>query len=157
MHPSAVSCRWPILFNVPGTDTLLAVVFSTFSFALVTVYFFPYIIVTGNFNISNATYLANATTIAAPVFQLILGTVISWTQRAKWLFVFTNAMGLLAVGIQYAFYDPKSQLSGLVVAQIINGVSSGGIMNAMAMVQAAFGDECRLHLILVFIPPETPD
>ncbi|KAM0424807.1 hypothetical protein ACHAPT_009863 [Fusarium lateritium] len=116
------------------------VLFSTLSFALVTVYFYPYVIVTGDLSISNATYLANTVNIAAPIFQVVLGAIISWTRRAKWLFVFVNAMGALAAGIQYGFYNPKHHLAGLVASQILSGIARGGIMNAIAMGQAAFGD-----------------
>jgi predicted MFS family arabinose efflux permease len=104
-------------------------------------YFYVYLQVTSQLSISNATYIVLAIPLVNSFAQLCYGSLISWMQRPKWLFVTASGLLVLGFGLQYAFYDPYSQMTGLVLSQIVAGFGAGGHLNAIVIAQASTSPE----------------
>jgi hypothetical protein len=116
--------------------TKLANMFQYMSFTVVMTYFFTHIMVCSDMSISHGTYISYIYVLVAQVLGLGYGFLIASFKRPKWFFLGGTAIALLGKGLHYAFMDPHTQLTGLVMSQIVFGIGFGNNMQSLTIAQA---------------------
>jgi hypothetical protein len=114
----------------------LANMFQYMSFTVAMTYFFTYIMVCSDMSISHGTYISYVYVLVAQVLGLGYGFLIAGFKQPKWFFLGGTAIALLGRGLHYAFMDPHTQLTGLIMSQVVFGIGFGNNMQALTIAQA---------------------
>jgi hypothetical protein len=114
----------------------LANMFQYMSFTMAGTYFFTYIMVCSDMSISHGTYISYIYVLTAQVLGLGYGFLIAGFKHPKWFFLGGTAIALLGRGLHYAYMDPQTHLTGLILSQIVFGIGFGNNMQALTIAQA---------------------
>ncbi|OIW26996.1 MFS general substrate transporter [Coniochaeta ligniaria NRRL 30616] len=113
--------------TVLGACVLAAVLFV--SFYIWDSYFFSFLQVVNGLTITEASYVANIYSIGSCFFSLIVGLLIRWTGRFKWLALsFGVPLTVLGVGLMIHFRQPNVNIGYIVMCQIFIAFSGGTLV-----------------------------
>ncbi|KAK4515788.1 uncharacterized protein ATC70_010742 [Mucor velutinosus] len=92
-------------------------------------FFYSYLIVVYNLDISRATYITNIYTIGATFWSLVMGLVIMYNGRLKWqAFYFGVPITMLGVGLMIMFRQPDVNIGYIVMCQIFIAFGGGTLV-----------------------------
>ncbi|KAL9557238.1 hypothetical protein MBANPS3_001469 [Mucor bainieri] len=92
-------------------------------------FFYSYLIVVYNLNITQATYITNIYTIGATFWSLVMGLVIMYNGRLKWqAFYFGVPITMLGVGLMIMFRQPDVNIGYIVMCQIFIAFGGGTLV-----------------------------
>ncbi|KAH8904771.1 siderophore iron transporter mirB [Coniochaeta sp. PMI_546] len=92
-------------------------------------YFFSFLQVVNGLTITQASYIGNIYSIGSCFFSLIVGVLIRWTGRFKWLALgFGVPLTTLGVGLMIAFRQPDVNIGYIIMCQIFIAFSGGTLV-----------------------------
>lgn len=124
--------------TVFGACILAAVLFVEFD--IWDSYFSSFLQVVNNLSITQASYIVNIYSIGSCFWSLIVGAVIRWSGRFKWIALYFGVpLTILGVGLMIAFRQPDVNIGFIIMCQIFIAFSGGTLviceeMAAMAAV-----------------------
>lgn len=100
------------------------------SFYIWNAYFYSYLTVVTGLNVTEATYVVNIYSIGACFWSLIVGILIRWTGRFKWIALYFGVpISMLGVGLMIHFRnDPNIGVGYIVLSQILIAFAGGAIV-----------------------------
>lgn len=113
--------------TVFGACILAGVLF--ISFYLWNTYFFSFLQVVNNLNITQTSYVMNVYSIGSCFFSLIVGVLVRWTGRFKWLALYFGVpVTILGVGLMIHFRQPDVNIGYVVMCQIFIAFAGGTLV-----------------------------
>ncbi|KAH6673434.1 putative siderophore iron transporter mirB [Halenospora varia] len=113
--------------TVLGAYILAAVLFV--EFYIWDSYFYSFLQVVNNLNITQATYIVNIYSIGSCFFSLVVGVFIRWTGRFKALALYFGVpLTILGVGLMIAFRQPDVNIGYIIMCQIFIAFSGGTLV-----------------------------
>ncbi|PON18656.1 hypothetical protein C2W62_06725 [Candidatus Entotheonella serta] len=100
-------------------------------------YFYPFLMVCSDLSISNATYITLIVGVVCQLMGLVYGFIMARYKQMKWIYVSGLAIALLGRGLQYEFVDPRTQMAGLVVSQLVAGIGFGVGIQGLTIAQGS--------------------
>lgn len=98
------------------------------SFYLWDSYFYAFLLVVQNLDVTNASYVTNTYNVGSCFFSFMVGWAIRATGRVKWIAVFFAVpVTILGAGLMIAFREPDSKLGYIIMCQIFIALAGGGI------------------------------
>lgn len=92
-------------------------------------YFFSFLQVVNGLDITKSSYVANIYSIGSCFFSLVVGVLIRWTGRFKWLALgFGVPLTTLGVGLMIHFRQPDVNIGYIVMCQIFIAFSGGTLV-----------------------------
>lgn len=105
-------------------------------------YFSSYLQVVYNLSISDAGYVANIYNIGSCFFAIIVGGLVRWSGRIKWIALAAVPLQILGTGLMIYFRQPGKGLGYVIMCQIFISFSGGALVITEQMaVMAAVGPE----------------
>ncbi|KAJ4985260.1 siderophore iron transporter [Stagonosporopsis vannaccii] len=100
------------------------------SFFIWNAYFYSYLTVVTGLNVTEATYVVNIYSIGACFWSLIVGILIRWTGRFKWIALYFGVpISMLGVGLMIHFRNnPDVGVGFIVLSQILIAFAGGAIV-----------------------------
>jgi MFS family permease len=99
------------------------------SFYIWDAYFFSFLQVVNGLNITRTSYITNIYSIGSCFFSLVVGVLIRWTGRFKWLALgFGVPVTTLGVGLMIAFRQPDVNIGYIIMCQIFIAFSGGTLV-----------------------------
>lgn len=100
------------------------------SFFIWNAYFYSYLAVVTGLNVTEATYIINIYSIGACFFSLVVGLLIRWTGRFKWIALYFGVpVSMLGVGLMIYFRnDPHVSIGFIVMSQILIAFAGGAVV-----------------------------
>lgn len=99
------------------------------SFYCWNVYFFSFLQVVSGLNITEATYVTNIYSIGACFRSLVVGLLIRWTGRFKWLALYFGVpVTMFGTGLMIHFRQPDVDVGWVVMSQIFIAFAGGAIV-----------------------------
>jgi MFS family permease len=113
--------------TVLGACILAATLFV--SFYIWDGYFFSFLQVVNGLSITHSSYIMNIYSIGSCFFSLIVGVLIRWTGRFKWLALYFGVpLTILGVGLMTAFRQPDVNIGYVIMCQIFIAFSGGTLV-----------------------------
>ncbi len=113
--------------TVLGACILSATLF--ISFYIWDSYFISFLQVVNNLTLTQASYVSNIYSIGSCFFSVIVGLLIRWTGRFKWLALYFGVpLTILGVGLMIAFRQPDVNIGYVVMCQIFIAFSGGTLV-----------------------------
>jgi hypothetical protein len=113
--------------TVVGANTLAAVLFV--SFYIWDSYFLSFLQVVNGLTITEASYVGNTYTIGSCFFALIVGVVVRYTGRFKWLALYFGVpLTILGVALMIKFRQPDVNIGYVVMCQIFIAFAGGTLV-----------------------------
>ncbi|CAC9895215.1 unnamed protein product [Aureobasidium pullulans] len=110
-------------------------------------YFYSMLIVVFNTSVRDATYILNIYTIGATFWCLVVGIIIRYNGRLKWIALYFGVpVNLLGVGLMIKFRHPDTSIGWIVMCQIF--VAFGG--GTLQMTVMAVSTQQNIPAILAF-------
>ncbi|KAI9483852.1 MAG: major facilitator superfamily domain-containing protein [Benjaminiella poitrasii] len=92
-------------------------------------FFYSYLIVVYNMSITDATYITNIYTIGSTFWSLVMGVIIRYNGRLKWLaFYFGVPITILGVGLMIHFRQPDVNIGFIAMCQIFIAFGGGTLV-----------------------------
>jgi MFS family permease len=112
-------------------------------------YFASFIQVVNGLNITQTSYVINIYTVGSCFFSLIVGALIRYTGRYKWLALWFGApMMILGVGLLIHFRQPDVSIGYIVMCQIFIAFSGGTLLICEQIAALAASDHQRIAVVL---------
>ncbi|KAF2790044.1 MFS general substrate transporter [Melanomma pulvis-pyrius CBS 109.77] len=112
-------------------------------------YFSSFIQVVNGLNVTQTSYIINIYSIGSCFFSLIVGLLIRWTGRFKWLALFFGApVTMLGVGLLIHFRQPDVNVGYIVMCQIFIAFSGGTIVICEQIAALAATDHQHIAVVL---------
>jgi len=118
-----------LLFDrtVLGACILAAVLFV--SFFIWNSYFQSFLQVVNGLTITEASYVGNIYSIGSCFWSLVVGVLIRWTGRFKWLALYFGVpLNILGVGLMIAFRQPDVNVGYVIMCQIFIAFAGGTLV-----------------------------
>lgn len=113
--------------TVLGACILSGVLF--ISFYIWDIYFTSFLQVVNNLDITKTSYIMNIYSIGSCFWSLIVGVLVRWTGRFKWLALYFGVpVTILGVGLMAAFRQPDVNIGYIVMCQIFIAVAGGTLV-----------------------------
>ncbi|KAK2802390.1 MFS siderochrome iron transporter 1 [Emmonsiellopsis sp. PD_5] len=113
--------------TVLGACILAASVFV--SFYIWDAYFVSFLQVVNDLNITKSSYIANIYSIGSCFWSVIVGILVRWTGRFKWLAVYFGVpLTILGVGLMINFRQPDVNIGYIIMCQIFIAFAGGTIV-----------------------------
>ena len=113
--------------TVLGACILAAVLF--ISFFIWDSYFTSFLQVVTNLSITEASYVANIYSIGSCFWALLVGLLIRWTGRFKWLALYFGVpLTILGVGLMVHFRQPDVNIGYIIMCQIFIAFAGGTLV-----------------------------
>jgi MFS family permease len=113
--------------TVLGAYILAAVLFV--EFYVWDSYFFSFLQVVNNLNVTQSSYIANIYSIGSCFFSLIVGIAIRWTGKFKWIALYFGVpLTILGVGLMIRFRAPNENIGYIIMCQIFIAFSGGALV-----------------------------
>ena len=125
---------WELLTNrtVIFTYTMVASIY--FAWYLWNSFFYSYLIVVFNLSVSSATYMTNVYTIGSCFWALILGVIIRYNGRLKWLALYFGVpVSALGIGLMILFRQPDVNVGYVVMCLIFIAFGGGTLVICQQM------------------------
>ncbi|CAD0096970.1 unnamed protein product [Aureobasidium mustum] len=114
-------------------------------------YFYSMLIVVFNTNVRDATYILNIYTIGATFWCLVVGVVIRYNGRLKWIALYFGVpVNLLGVGLLIYFRHPDTNIGFIVMCQIFIAFGGGTLVICEQMTVMAVSAQQNIPAILAF-------
>lgn len=115
-------------------------------------YFFSMLQVVWGLSVTNATYVSAIYRVGSCLWALVVGVLIRWTGRFKWLALyFAIPLMMLGVGLMIEFRRPNSDIGYIIMTQIFVAFSGGTIVLCGEMAMMAPSDQQHLAAILAIL------
>jgi hypothetical protein len=144
--------RWELFKQrtVLGACILAAILF--FSFYAWDLYFYPFVIVIYDLNLSNAGYMAQIYNIGSCFWGVVFGVWIRWTKHFKYACLFFGLpMMMLGAGLMIHFRAAHYQIGYLVMCQIFIAFGGGTLVIGEDMAVMASADRDGVPMMLSLI------
>ena len=126
--------------------------FIFFGSAIWSSYFFSMCQVVYGLNITEASYVSNIYRVGSCFFALIVGVLIRWTGRFKWLAVyFAVPLMMLSTGLMIHFRQPGTNIGYIIMTQIFNSFAGGTIVICGEMAMMAPSDHQHIAVIIAVL------
>jgi len=126
--------------------------FIFFGAAIWSSYFFSMCQVVYGLNITEASYVSNIYRVGSCFFALIVGVLIRWTGRFKWLAVyFAVPLMMLSTGLMIHFRQPGTKIGYIVMTQIFNSFAGGTIVICGELAMMAPSDHQHIAVIIAIL------
>jgi hypothetical protein len=133
--------------TVLGAYILAAVLFV--EFYIWDSYFGSFLQVVDNLTITEASYVANVYSIGSCFFAIIVGVLIRWTGRFKWLALYFGVpLTILGVGLMIKFRQPNENVGFIVMCQIFIAFSGGTLVICEQMAAMAAASHQYVAVVL---------
>ncbi|KAG9599284.1 MFS general substrate transporter, partial [Aureobasidium melanogenum] len=114
-------------------------------------YFYSMLIVVFNTSVRDATYILNIYTIGATFWCLVVGVVIRYNGRLKWIALYFGVpVNLLGVGLLIYFRHPDTNIGFIVMCQIFIAFGGGTLVICEQMTVMAISAQQNIPAILAF-------
>ncbi|EER24213.1 Major Facilitator Superfamily protein [Coccidioides posadasii C735 delta SOWgp] len=115
-------------------------------------YFFSMLQVVWELDITNATYVSNIYRVGSCLWALVVGVLIRWTGRFKWLAVyFAVPLMMLGVGLMIHFRQPGVNIGYIVMTQIFVAFAGGTCVITGEMAMMAPSDHQHIAVIIAIL------
>lgn len=112
-------------------------------------YFFSFLQVVNNLNVTQATYIANIYSIGSCFFALVVGVFIRWYGRFKSLALYFGVpLTILGVGLMIAFRQPDANIGYIIMCQIFIAFSGGTLVICEQMAVMAAASHQQIAVVL---------
>jgi MFS family permease len=133
--------------TVLGACILSAVLF--ISFYIWNAYFSSFLQVVNNLDMTKSSYILNVYSIGSCFWSLIVGVLIRYTGRFKWLALYFGVpVTILGVGLMAAFRQPDVNVGYIVMCQIFIAVAGGTLVICEQMAAMAATTHQYLAVVL---------
>lgn len=133
--------------TVLGAYILSAILF--IEFYIWDSYFSSFLQVVNNLSITEASYVVNIYSIGSCFFAIIVGLLIRWTGRFKWLALYFGVpLTILGVGLMIKFRQPDKNVGYLVMCQIFIAFSGGTLVICEQMAAMAASSHQFIAVVL---------
>ncbi|OTA59694.1 siderochrome-iron transporter [Hypoxylon sp. EC38] len=104
--------------------TMALLLYSTdgIAFGVTHSYFYTWCIISRGYSIRNAVFITAVHRAVQFLFGIILGAVLYWTRRYKWLIFAGVAIRFLSYGLMFRIRDSSSTTAEIIIVQIIQGI-----------------------------------
>ncbi|TIA19602.1 siderophore iron transporter-like protein mirB [Aureobasidium pullulans] len=114
-------------------------------------YFYSMLIVVFNISVRDATYILNIYTIGATFWCLVVGIIIRYNGRLKWIALYFGVpVNLLGVGLMIKFRHPDTSIGWIVMCQIFVAFGGGTLVICEQMTVMAVSTQQNIPAILAF-------
>jgi MFS family permease len=114
-------------------------------------YFYSMLIVVFNTSVRDATYILNIYTIGATFWCLVVGAVIRYNGRLKWIALYFGVpVNILGVGLLIHFRHPNTNIGFIVMCQIFIAFGGGTLVICEQMTVMAVSAQQNIPAILAF-------
>ncbi|KAI4748687.1 siderophore iron transporter-like protein mirB [Aureobasidium sp. EXF-12298] len=114
-------------------------------------YFYSMLIVVFNTSVRDATYILNIYTIGATFWCLVVGVVIRYNGRLKWIALYFGVpVNILGVGLLIYFRHPNTNISFIVMCQVFIAFGGGTLVICEQMTVMAVSTQQNIPAILAF-------
>ncbi|KKY19248.1 putative siderophore iron [Phaeomoniella chlamydospora] len=146
----------PVTF-IPWTLLMDRTVFFTFTMVasiylawyLWDSYFYSFLIVVFNQTVSQATYITNIYTVGACFWAVIVGIIIRYNGRLKWLSLYFGVpITILGVALMIKFRQPDTNIGYIVMCQIFIAFGGGTLVICEQMTVMAVSSQQNIPAIL---------
>lgn len=115
-------------------------------------YFFSMLQIVWNQSVTNATYINGIYRTGSCLFALVVGLLVRWTGRFKWLALyFAIPLMMLGVGLMVEFRRPNSDIGYIIMTQIFVAVSGGTIVLCGELAMMAPSDQQHLAAVIAVL------
>ncbi|KAJ8069565.1 hypothetical protein OCU04_000006 [Sclerotinia nivalis] len=112
-------------------------------------YFYSMLIVVFNQSITHASYISNIYTIGSCFWSLVVGVVIRYNGRLKWLAMYFGVpVTILAVGLMIKFRQPDTSIGYIVMTQIFIAFGGGTLVMCEQMTVIAVSSHQHIPAVL---------
>ncbi|CCD34335.1 similar to siderophore iron transporter mirB [Botrytis cinerea T4] len=112
-------------------------------------YFYSMLIVVFNQSVTNATYISNIYTIGSCFWALVVGIIIRFNGRLKWLALYFGVpITILAVGLLIKFRQPDTNIGYIVMCQIFIAFGGGTLVMCEQMTVMAVSSHQHIPAVL---------
>ncbi|TGO50756.1 hypothetical protein BOTNAR_0381g00080 [Botryotinia narcissicola] len=112
-------------------------------------YFYSMLIVVFNQSVTNATYISNIYTIGSCFWALVVGIIIRFNGRLKWLALYFGVpITILAVGLLIKFRQPDTNIGYIVMCQTFIAFGGGTLVMCEQMTVMAVSSHQHIPAIL---------
>ncbi|KAH6901467.1 siderophore iron transporter mirB [Coprinopsis sp. MPI-PUGE-AT-0042] len=113
--------------TVLGACILAAALFV--SFYIWNAFFFSFLMVVNGLTLTEASYIGNIYSIGSCLFALVVGILIRWTGRFKWLALYFGVpVTILGVGLMIHFRQPDVNIGYIIMCQIFIAFAGGTLV-----------------------------
>ncbi|KAI8367903.1 major facilitator superfamily domain-containing protein [Choanephora cucurbitarum] len=120
---------WNLMMDRTVFSTYTMVVSIYLSWYLWDSFFYSYLIVVYNITISQATYITNIYTIGSTFWAIVMGILIRYNGRLKWISLYFGAPAtILGVGLMIHFRQPDVNIGFIVMCQIFIALGGGTLV-----------------------------
>jgi len=115
-------------------------------------YFFSMLQIVWNQSVTNATYINGIYRTGSCLFALVVGLLVRWTGRFKWLALyFAIPLMMLGVGLMIEYRRPNSDIGYIIMTQIFVAVSGGTISLCGELAMMAPSDQQHLAAVIAVL------
>lgn len=133
--------------TIVSTYTMMASIYT--AWYLWNSFFYSYLIVVNNVSITQATYITNIYTIGATFWSIVVGVIIRYNGRLKWLALYFGVpMTILGVGLMINFRQPDVNIGFIVMCQIFIAVGGGTLVICQQMTVMAIASHQYMPMVL---------
>ena len=112
-------------------------------------YFSSFLQVVNNLSITHASYIVNIYSIGSCFWSLVVGAVIRWSGRFKWIALYFGVpLTILGVGLMIAFRQPDVNVGFIIMCQIFIAFSGGTLVICEEMAAMAATSHQYIAVIL---------
>ncbi|KAF2704013.1 MFS general substrate transporter [Pleomassaria siparia CBS 279.74] len=112
-------------------------------------YFSSFLQVVHGLNITKTSYVVNIYSVGSCFFSLIVGLLIRWTGRFKWIALYFGApVTLVSVGLLIYFRQPDVPIGYLIMCQIFMAFAGGTLVICEQMAAIAATDHQNIAVVL---------
>jgi MFS family permease len=112
-------------------------------------YFYSMLIVVFNQSVTDATYISNIYTVGSTFWALVVGVVIRYNGRLKWISLYFGVpVTILAVGLMIHFRQPDTNIGYIVMCQILIAFGGGTLVMCEQMTVMAVSSHQHIPSVL---------
>lgn len=112
-------------------------------------YFYSMLVVVFNQSTTDATYIQNIYTVGSCFWSVIVGVIIRYNGRLKWLALYFGApLGLLGVGLMIKFREPDVNIGYIIMCQIFIAFGGGTLVICEQMTIMAVSSQAEIPALL---------
>lgn len=138
-----------LLFDRTIMSSMILACVLFISFYLWDSYFGSFLQVVNHLTLTEATYVSNIYSIGSCFFGLVVGVLIRWTGRFKWLALyFGMPLSILGVGLMILFRQPDVNIGYIVMCQVFIAFAGGALVICEQMAVMASVTHQHIAVIL---------
>ncbi|GAO46566.1 putative siderochrome-iron transporter [Saitoella complicata NRRL Y-17804] len=114
-------------------------------------YFYAYLQVVFGLSVKEAGYLSNTYNIGSCFWSIIVGILVRWTNRFKWLAMCAAPLMMLGAGLMIHFRQPDVNIGYVVMCQIFIAFAGGTLVICEQMAVMAAASHQHVAVMLAFV------